>query len=128
MYIIRKSFEFSASHRLAGLPEHHPCSRHHGHNYVVTVELSAERLDGVGFVLDYRTLDKFKQWINDSMDHRHLNEVFPAMNPTAENLAETLCAVATEMFGERVSLVAVSETPRTVAEYVPPGHWSTRRL
>lgn len=115
---IRKSFEFSASHRLEGLPPEHPCSRLHGHNYSVALELSGE-LDEVGFVLDYRALDGFKAMLNERLDHRHLNDVFPSMNPTAENLARALCDEARKMFGPAVSMVAVSETPRTVAEFHP---------
>src|SRR5215468_9371730 len=34
-YTISKFFEFSAAHHLTGLPDDHPCSRVHGHNYVV---------------------------------------------------------------------------------------------
>nr|WP_211228401.1 6-pyruvoyl tetrahydropterin synthase family protein [Glycomyces tenuis] len=76
MLTITKEFHFSASHVLEGLPSWHPCSRMHGHNYVVVLELSAapERLVPPGFVRDYRDLDKFKQWVDKTLDHRHLNE------------------------------------------------------
>ncbi|HBU96439.1 6-pyruvoyl trahydropterin synthase family protein, partial [Thalassospira lucentensis] len=39
MFTITKQFAFSASHQLAGLDADHPCSRLHGHNYIVEVEL-----------------------------------------------------------------------------------------
>ncbi len=118
MYRIWKRFDFSASHQLAGLTPEHQCARLHGHNYSVEVELKAEKLDSVGFVLDYNALKAFKNWIDTTLDHRHLNDVF-TFNPTAENMAEALYHLASSMFGGLVSAVRVSETPKTVAEYTP---------
>jgi 6-pyruvoyltetrahydropterin/6-carboxytetrahydropterin synthase len=48
----------------------------HGHNCVVVLELSARREDltDAGFVRDYRELDAFKKWMDETLDHRHLNE------------------------------------------------------
>ena len=86
MFKITKKFECCSGHMLTGLPETHPCSRQHGHNYVITVELSNEFLNSVGFVKDYRELDVIKNWINENMDHKNLNDVFD-FNPTAENMA-----------------------------------------
>jgi 6-pyruvoyltetrahydropterin/6-carboxytetrahydropterin synthase len=76
MLTITKEFHFSASHVLDRLPSWHPCARMHGHNYVVVLELSARRenLTEVGFVRDYRELEAFKKWMDDTIDHRHLNE------------------------------------------------------
>ena len=88
MFKITKEFHFCASHQLEGLPEEHPCSRLHGHNYIVKVELSCEDkdLNEVGFVVDYRELDVIKQWIDINIDHKHLNQYFK-FNPTAENMS-----------------------------------------
>lgn len=76
MLRITKEFHFSASHVLDRLPSWHPCARMHGHNYVVVLELSARREDltEAGFVRDYRELDTFKKWMDETLDHRHLNE------------------------------------------------------
>ena len=76
MLTITKEFHFSASHVLDVLPAWHQCARMHGHNYVVVLELSArpEDLNEAGFVRDYRDLDAFKKWMDDTLDHRHLNE------------------------------------------------------
>ncbi len=118
MFRIAKEFHFSASHQLCGLPEDHPCARLHGHNYVVEVELSAEQLDENGFVLDYRALDPLKRHIDETLDHRHLNEVFGHDRVTAEYLAQTLFDWCRARWPQ-VSAVRVSETPRTWAEYRP---------
>lgn len=115
MYKISKQFAFSASHVLNGLSESHPCSRMHGHNYIVTFFLKSELLNNVGFVKDYRDFDFVKQYIDDVLDHRHLNDVFP-FNPTAENLAKALF----DLFIERIPqlyAVQISETPKTTAIY-----------
>ena len=117
MYIIRKEFHFSASHQLNCLPETHPCSRVHGHNYIVTVELRRETLDDVGFVIDYRALDSMKKIIDDTFDHQHLNDVV-MYNPTAEHMARDFYEMFHEMVPE-VCAVEVSETPKTSARYEP---------
>lgn len=115
MFVIKKEFSFSASHYLEGLPAEHPCSRLHGHNYKVIVELSAEKLDATGFVCDYRELDEIKQFLDREIDHRHLNDVLP-FNPTAENIARHFFAYFKLKFSQ-VSAVTVKETEKTSATY-----------
>jgi 6-pyruvoyltetrahydropterin/6-carboxytetrahydropterin synthase len=115
MYKISKQFAFSASHILEGLPHDHPCTRLHGHNYVVTVHLKAKELNDVGFVKDYRDLDAVKRYIDDNLDHRHLNDVFQ-FNPTAENMAKYLYDLFKKDIVELYA-VEVSETPKTTAIY-----------
>jgi len=115
MYKISKQFSFSASHILEGLPLEHPCSRMHGHNYVVTVHLKAKQLNEVGFVKDYRDLDNVKHYIDEMLDHRHLNEILP-FNPTAENIAKYLYDTFINDIPELYA-VEVSETPKTTAVY-----------
>lgn len=122
-YTIAKRFDFSASHILDGLPDGHQCGRLHGHNYSVEVELSAVSLPpGPGFVHDYGALAPIKRYIDDTLDHRHLNDVVNP-NPTAEHLAHHLWHVASSLLdlppGVTVSAVRVHETPKTVAEYRP---------
>jgi 6-pyruvoyltetrahydropterin/6-carboxytetrahydropterin synthase len=119
-YRISKEFHFSASHRLDGLPDGHPCGRLHGHNYVVLLELSAPAggLDATGFVRDYGDLKEFSGWLDHEVDHRHLNEVVTDRNPSAENLCHWLYERWSPRYPE-LSAVRVSETPKTWAEYRP---------
>lgn len=116
MFRISKQFHFSASHQLHNLPETHQCARLHGHNYVVEIELEAEALNEYGFVRDYTDLDALKRYIDDQLDHRHLNEVLGHDNTTAEHLAYHLYEWSKQRWQE-VSAVRVSETPKTWAEY-----------
>lgn len=126
-YTISKDFEFSASHLLRGLPEGHQCARLHGHNYRVRVELTGD-LDGRGFVLDYGELAPFKRWLEETVDHRHLNQIEffdgdrGGVNPTAEHLSRYLTsalhsavAIPRSVFAK----VSVSETPKTWATWNP---------
>ena len=102
MFTIAKQYHFSASHQLAYLPEDHPCARLHGHNYIVEVELQSEELNHNGFVRDYRELDALKTYIDETFDHRHLNEVLGEHNITAEQIDEFLKpAIAGEKMVEK---------------------------
>jgi 6-pyruvoyltetrahydropterin/6-carboxytetrahydropterin synthase len=118
MFIIRKEFSFCAAHKLEHLPEGHPCTQLHGHNYIVTVELRAKRkrdLNEAGFVQDYRGLDPIKKFIDEALDHKYLNDFLPC-NPSAELIAEHLYNLWKEQF-PKLWAVEVSETPKTVARY-----------
>lgn len=115
MYRISKRFYFSASHTLNGLSEKHPCARVHGHNYVMIVELGSSSLDDVGMIVDYRELDFIKKYIDETFDHRHLNDVVP-FNPTAENLAKYFYDWIRSK-GVPLVCVTMKETPKTSAKY-----------
>lgn len=117
MLTIAKTFTFSASHQLTHLPATHPCARLHGHNYTVELQLHGSVDPETGFVLDYRAFDAFKTYLDDALDHRHLNDALgSSVATTAENLATALLALAESLFGPRVLAVRVSETPKTWAE------------
>lgn len=118
MYVITKEFAFSAAHQLVGLPESHPCSRLHGHNYRVIVELASDHLKAEGWVEDYGELDGFKKWIDEHLDHRNINDVL-GFHTTAENIAEYLFGQIRAMGPWEVTAVSVSETPKTWAWYRP---------
>ena len=115
MFTITKRFRFEASHRLAGLPESHPCSRLHGHSYKVYFLLQSKTLNGVGFVRDFRDLTIIQEWLNANFDHRHLNDVLE-VNPTAENIAQFLFEAFIHKFPELVA-VTVEETENASANY-----------
>lgn len=115
MYKISKEFHFSASHLLNGLPDAHPCSRLHGHNYVATFHFQSKILNAAEFVIDYRELESVKRYIDEHLDHRHLNDVL-TFNPTAENIACFLFEHIKRDFPQ-LYRVEVSETPKTKASY-----------
>jgi len=116
MYLISKRFEFSASHWIGGLVQDHPCAKLHGHNYVVEVVLESDKLDDVGFVRDYHELRPLKNFIDETLDHQHLNEALGHDQTTSEVLAKWLFDWCKDRWPE-TSCVRISETPRTWAEY-----------
>jgi 6-pyruvoyltetrahydropterin/6-carboxytetrahydropterin synthase len=120
VFTISKDFTFAAAHHLDGLPDGHKCGRHHGHNYVVRVEVAANTVDRVGFVVDYADLGFMADYLDETFDHRDLNEVV-LFNPTAENLARHLWEVVAELIMDGVACtgVGVSETPKTWAWFRP---------
>jgi len=123
-YKISKEFHFSASHQLHHLAERdpdHQCARLHGHNYVVVVELAAADLDADGFVLDFGELHEVKRYIDQHLDHRHLNDVLDSPTghlTTAEAMARLLHNRFKPLYPQLVA-VRVSETPKTWSEYRP---------
>lgn len=130
MYTISKEFHFSASHILSGLEEGHPCSRMHGHNYVVVVEIKSNELNEVGFVKDYRELEPIKKWIDQHLDHRHLNDLLSmnmngekiqktfSPNPSAEIMAKELFTIFQSLVPDvMIHAVVVKETPKTAARF-----------
>ncbi|KZL12596.1 6-carboxy-5,6,7,8-tetrahydropterin synthase [Pseudovibrio axinellae] len=118
MYKITKEFHFSASHQLCEMPEDHPCARLHGHNYIVEIELSSASLNAFGFVVDFTELKPLKGFIDEELDHRHLNDVFKHDQVTSEFLSKFIFEFCKEHWSE-TSAVRVSETQKTWAEYRP---------
>jgi len=90
----------------------------HGHNYIVEVELAAAELNENGFVIDYRELKPLKNWIDEKLDHRHLNEVFGHDMITSEYMAKVIFDFCLARWSQ-TSAVRISETPKTWAEYRP---------
>lgn len=117
MHRITKEFHFSAGHHLDGLPSDHPCARRHGHNYLVKIELSDTILDEHGFVKDYNDLKPIKDFIDNALDHKYLNDFLP-FNPTAENISKHLFETFQSQFPQ-ITAIEVSETPKTNCRYEP---------
>jgi len=114
MYTISKEFHFSASHQLQGLKDGHPCTRIHGHNYTLRIFLRGE-LNKDGFVQDYDDLIPISDWVNNKLDHRHLNDVFDF-----QTSVENICKYIYDLFKPQYPLlfaVEMSETPKTNCRY-----------
>ena len=122
MFTVSKRFSFSASHVLVGLGDDHPCSRLHGHNYEIEVLAASAELDQRGFVVDFKELDLVKDWVDATLDHRHLNDVMEGQ-PSAEAIAKLICewcqASLPGPVAEKIVAVRAWETPKAYAEYRP---------
>lgn len=114
---IAKEFYFEAAHILEDMPEGHPCGRLHGHSYTMFIHLQGPELSKEGFVRDYGDLKPIREWIDNTLDHRFLNDVLP-INPTAELIAMYIYDHFHHDFPEMYA-VSVKETRKTIARYEP---------
>jgi len=117
MLTISKQFHFSAAHQLHGLKEGHPCGRMHGHNYQLTVYLQGKPNE-VGFIQDYNELAPTKDYVDNHLNHRLLNDVFVNVNPTVENMAPIIFNYLKKDF-PLLHAIELSETPKTSCRYEP---------
>lgn len=75
----------------AHLIPNHPgkCARPHGHNYKIEVTARGEVNPRTGMVIDfYHMKEDIQKVIELPCDHMDLNQVYPGMLTTAENLAQ----------------------------------------
>ncbi len=88
MYELVVESKFSAAHQLRGYQG--KCEKLHGHNWRVTVAVTAERLNDQGLAMDFHDLKKALREILDQLEHTFLNDIFPftQINPSSENLAK----------------------------------------
>ena len=114
MYYVSKRMEIAGSHHL-NLPYESPCSRTHGHNWVVVVYCRSKELTEYGMIVDFA---KVKKKIHGALDHHDMNSIFN-FNPTAENMAAWICDAVNDIceVGECYK-VSVQESEGNIAEYV----------
>jgi 6-pyruvoyl-tetrahydropterin synthase len=80
--LVRVRNEFDAHHQLTGTdPDRPRCSRSHGHHWTVEVTKMG-REDG---------LENDVSMVLDEMADRSINEMFPKLNPSPEQLASLIC-------------------------------------
>lgn len=131
MHTVGREIHFSYGHRLTNY--NGKCARLHGHNGRVCVEVSAEKLDGLGMVMDfYKIRESIGKWIDETIDHKTLlaeNDPLVAVlqkagepvvvmkeNPTAEAMARWIFEEAVRK-GLPVSRVTFWETENSFASY-----------
>ena len=82
------NYEIAGAHNLE-LPYDSPCENLHGHNWYVSVHLTASQLAPHGMILDFKHIKEYLK----TYDHRYINDVlknygYEKLNPTAENMAK----------------------------------------
>jgi 6-pyruvoyltetrahydropterin/6-carboxytetrahydropterin synthase len=99
MYELTVKNTFSAAHSLRDYEG--PCSKMHGHNWVVEVIIAGDKLQSNGILLDFGDVKQATVEVLSHLDHANLNEVSPftEVNPTSENLARWIF----EEVGRRVN-------------------------
>lgn len=119
-YTLKVITDFASAHTLQGYPG--ACSRMHGHNWKVEVEVVATALDEIGIGMDFKTIRKAANAVAEHLDHRYLNEVAPfdRQNPTAENIAGYFYQELSQLLNRpeaRVSAITLWETERACVRY-----------
>ncbi|PIR69246.1 MAG: hypothetical protein COU47_04065 [Candidatus Niyogibacteria bacterium CG10_big_fil_rev_8_21_14_0_10_46_36] len=85
---IEKKMHFEASHSLIDVNNPQNNEPRHSHLYSFTVRIKGGTDKG-GMITNIRDVKRvLKKEIVDALNGRYLNDVFPEMNPTMENLAE----------------------------------------
>lgn len=112
--------DFAAAHLLRDYPG--ICSRLHGHNWKVEVDVIATKLDKIGMGMDFRDIKAATNKLIGELDHRNLNDIppFDELNPTAENISAYIYkGLSAAINDERVSVQAVTlwETDRACVTY-----------
>ena len=119
-YTLKIITDFASAHTLRGYPG--ACSRLHGHNWKVEVEVLATELDSVGMGVDFKEIKTAARGLAAELDHRYLNEIppFDRVNPTAEHIAAWFYRKLGERLDRphaRVSAVTLWETERACVRY-----------
>ncbi len=98
-----------------------PCSRLHGHNWKIKVEVAAEKLNPVGIAIDFKDLKDITWQTVGKYDHQNFNNIppFDDLNPTAENIARIFYHEIATALPEGVEMVKISiwETDKYLVEY-----------
>lgn len=131
MFSVSREIHFSYGHRI--LNHAGKCSRLHGHNARVAVEVSSAKLNALGMVVDFYDLkSSIGKWIDEALDHRTIlwekdplveilqkaseQPVLMKVNPTAEAIAQWIFEEARKQ-KLPVTKVTLWETENSFAEY-----------
>jgi 6-pyruvoyltetrahydropterin/6-carboxytetrahydropterin synthase len=136
MFVDRVEVSFDAAHRL--LDYDGKCASPHGHTYRAEVFVARSQLDSLGLAIDFGDVKQpLKRWIDEQWDHAFLLNskddalvcalravpesklyCFPARNPSAEVMAETLFYALQGPLQNSLQSVRIWEGNQ-YAEYLP---------
>ncbi len=119
-YTLKILADFASAHTLRDYPG--DCSRMHGHNWKVEVEVTATALNEYEMGMDFKTIKTATRELAKTPDHRYLNDIppFDVRNPTAENIAQYFYQHLRDTLNintARVSAVTLWETERACVRY-----------
>lgn len=73
MFTLSVRDSFAAAHRLEGYQG--KCEGLHGHNFIVEVIVTGEKLGDDGLLVDFRIIKEYLNNVLDRLDHKYLNEI-----------------------------------------------------
>ena len=122
MFYIQSRVEFDASHFLVDSDT--PCDVIHGHRWKVDVTLKSDRLNKVGFVINFTELKGWMKEMTEQIDHNLANFYLP--KTTAENLSLYFFMYLSEKLSSynkknklniEVDKISIAETPNNIATF-----------
>jgi 6-pyruvoyltetrahydropterin/6-carboxytetrahydropterin synthase len=92
MYTVSVKRNFTAYHYLVG-GNWGPENDKHAHDYCVQVELSGQKLDRYGYLLDIVEIERIFDTIIKTYEKKTLNQLpeFKDINPSIENFSRIIC-------------------------------------
>jgi len=119
-YTLKILADFASAHTLRDYPG--DCSRMHGHNWKLEVEVTATSLNEHGMGMDFKTIKTATRELAKKLDHRYLNDIppFDTVNPTAENIAQYFYQHLSNTLNSdtaKISGVTLWETDRACVRY-----------
>lgn len=119
-YTLKILADFASAHTLREYPG--DCSRMHGHNWKLEVEVTASALNEHGMGMDFKTIKTATRELAKKLDHRYLNDIppFDTVNPTAENIAQYFYQNLSNTLNidtAKISGVTLWETDRACVRY-----------
>lgn len=113
---IKQQFQIESARFLPHLDKSHPCSRTHGHSFVIWLTLQGPLQSPEGWLVDYHEIQTKMKPVITQIDHQLLNDVPGLENPTTENLCIWLYHRAQKIFPQ-LTQVSIKETPFTECTY-----------
>lgn len=113
-WTLKKTYKIDCAHKLT-LPYESKCLFLHGHSYSIILELTTNKLNKEGMVMDFHHLNLIAKPFLDKLDHGYLNQIFN-FNPTAENIAKFIFTQLKKQL-PKLSKVIVYETESGGCEY-----------
>lgn len=113
MYTLKLQNRIYASHYLKD--QGGRCTKLHGHQYEIILEIKTGELDGKNMIIDTYELEKiFNNFIG--VDHLHLNDFMQTDNPTMEFMSKYFYDNLKKEIPD-LSSVTVYETPEACVKY-----------
>ena len=113
---IRVQFNLESARHLPNLPQGHPCSKVHGHSFLVILVLRGPLDPKIGWVRDYHEILTQTEGLKKTLDHSLLNEIPGLENPTTEILTLYIFNELKKRIPE-LHQVIIRETPTTECSY-----------
>jgi 6-pyruvoyltetrahydropterin/6-carboxytetrahydropterin synthase len=119
VYILSIETSISSAHLLRDYDG--PCSRNHGHNWKIRVEVGTNDLDEQGIAIDFLDLKKITWQVVGPFDHNNFNDIppFDKLNPTAENIVKYFYDEIEKLLPSGITMKSIRlwETEKYAVEY-----------